>query len=56
MKRGTKNDAHDQRSRPRLSGAQASRRKHRLTQEFPSLWESMEEDVNDDFADLWLKP
>jgi hypothetical protein len=41
---------------PRCQGARsAGVRKHYAQYEFPSLWESMEEDVSDQFDDWWLR-
>ncbi len=57
MKHGVKHDDNNQcRRSPRLTGANVSRRKNRLTQEFPSLslWESREEDVGNNFEGWWL--
>jgi len=53
MKHGTKND-NNQCRRPHLGGPQATRVKNRLTQEFPSLWGSMVDDVGNSVGNWWL--
>lgn len=48
------NDKNNDRVRSRRSGARCDRvRRHGTAYEFPSLWESMEEDVSDHFDDWW---
>ena len=56
MARGAQNDKNNDCVRSRRSGARrADVRRHGTAYEFPSLWESMEEDVSDHFEDLWRR-
>ncbi len=52
MTRHAREDRSNACARPRWRGGQgADARKHGTAYEFPSLWESMEEDVGDQFED-----
>ena len=56
MMHGTQNGRNNDGVRSRRSGARrAGVRRHGTAYEFPSLWESMEEDVSDQFEDLWRR-
>ncbi len=54
MARCAQNDNSNSGMRSRWSGTRrADVTRHDTTYEFPSLWESMEEDVSDHFDDWW---
>lgn len=54
MARFAQNDKNNGGVRSRRSGVRrADVRRHGTAYEFPSLWESMEEDVSDHFDDWW---
>lgn len=56
MAGNTRRHKNAQRMRLRQTGGRAAcARKHGARDEFPSLWESMEEDVSDQFEDLWRR-
>lgn len=54
MTRSMRGDRNNDGTRPRWSGGQsAATREHGTACEFPSWWESIEEDVSDHFDDWW---
>ena len=56
MARCAQNDKKNGGMRRRRKGEhETGVRKHGARDEFPSLWESMEEDVSDHFEDLWRR-